>query len=86
MRPWRNRRCQELLLLMLGLTCILILFMYIYITKYESFDMKTHTNQLLWWTDNMQFNYDEVRQCGIISCRVSNNRKNLLDSQVSYGG
>lgn len=71
-------------MLMLWLSCILILL--IYITKDESSDIKTHSLQLLWWTDNMQFNYDEVRQCGVISCRVSNIRMRLLNSQVSRGG
>lgn len=81
MRPWRNRRCQVLLIFMLWLSSIIVLYMYL--TNDESVNFQNESLELLWWTDNIQFDYDEARQCGIYFCHVSNNRKRLQQSQVS---
>ncbi|KAH8250937.1 hypothetical protein KR038_009344 [Drosophila bunnanda] len=32
---------------------------------------------LLWWSRSMSFNYDEVRHCGVDTCRISNKRSRL---------
>ncbi|EDV58358.2 alpha-(1,3)-fucosyltransferase B isoform X1 [Drosophila erecta] len=33
--------------------------------------------ELVWWSKHMSWNYDEQRQCGIHTCRISNKRSRL---------
>ncbi|KAH8274149.1 hypothetical protein KR044_012509 [Drosophila immigrans] len=80
MRPWRNRRLQLLLLSLIWLCVVLIL--YWYATHGEADDMRVYTPELLWWTNDMSWNYDETRQCGFSACRITNNRQRLQESLV----
>ncbi|XP_034474398.1 alpha-(1,3)-fucosyltransferase B [Drosophila innubila] len=80
MRPWRNRRLQLVLLSLIWLCFIFVI--YWYISHIESDSIKDFTPELLWWTDDMHWKYDETRQCGFSKCRVTNNRQRLSESLV----
>ncbi|ALC44467.1 FucTB [Drosophila busckii] len=39
-------------------------------------------SELLWWTQDMSWRYDEIRHCGLKICRVTNNRYRFRHSQM----
>ncbi|KAH8418848.1 hypothetical protein KR222_004575 [Zaprionus bogoriensis] len=80
MRFWGNRRCQVLLVSLVWLCSVCVL--YWYVSKDVSAGIKSDIVELLWWTDNVQFKYDEVRPCGFYTCRFSNNRQRLSTSRA----
>ncbi|XP_017033084.1 alpha-(1,3)-fucosyltransferase B isoform X2 [Drosophila kikkawai] len=59
--------------------CIWLAFLFVCSQWISSYDgLKTSDPvQLLWWSRSFSFNYDEVRQCGVDTCRISNKRSRL---------
>lgn len=82
MWPWRNRRL-KLLLVSLAWLCS-VGWLYWYITR-EKEDIRGAVPELLWWTNDMHWAYDEMRYCNLESCRVTNNRQRLKEARVSEG-
>ncbi|KAH8248844.1 hypothetical protein KR032_003678 [Drosophila birchii] len=48
-----------------------------WISRYNTTSKHRDPIQLLWWSRSMSFKYDEVRQCGDDTCRISNQRNRL---------
>ncbi|XP_060665138.1 alpha-(1,3)-fucosyltransferase B [Drosophila nasuta] len=80
MRPWLNRRLLLLLFSLIWLCGVFVL--YWYVTHSETDSIRNYTPEILWWTKDMSWNYDETRQCGFSTCRVTNNRQRLKESLV----
>ncbi|KAH8377914.1 hypothetical protein KR093_007845 [Drosophila rubida] len=80
MRPWRNRRLQLVLLALIWLCGVFTLYWYVSLPETDS--MRSYTPELVWWTNDMSWSYDETRQCGFSTCRVTNNRKRFAESPV----
>ncbi|XP_016977669.1 alpha-(1,3)-fucosyltransferase B isoform X1 [Drosophila rhopaloa] len=56
------------------------------IMNYDHSKSSDHV-ELVWWSRDMSWNYDEVRQCGINTCRITNKRHRLPMSRgvLFYG-
>ncbi|EDV98940.1 alpha-(1,3)-fucosyltransferase B [Drosophila grimshawi] len=80
MRSWRNRWLWTVLVSIIWLCTIAVL--YLYLTRRESPRIRNAVHELLWWTDDLHWNYDEMRHCGFDTCRVTNNHKRLHEARA----
>ncbi|XP_064554193.1 alpha-(1,3)-fucosyltransferase B [Drosophila montana] len=81
---WRNRRLKLLLVSLVWLCSVA--WLYWYITR-EKEDIRGAVPELLWWTNDMHWSYNEMRYCNLESCRVTNNRQRLKEARgiLFYG-
>ncbi|XP_017154423.1 alpha-(1,3)-fucosyltransferase B-like [Drosophila miranda] len=72
----------------IGFTCLLLVWLLHFVCwdLVELFDVQKSTTaspiELLWWSHHFAFVYDEVRQCGVFDCRVTNKRQRLASARA----
>lgn len=84
MRLWRKRRLLILIICCIWLCSVALIYLLI-VTREDN--IRDGEHQLLWWTNDMTWSYDELRHCAGETCRVTNNRQRLEEARsiLFYG-